>query len=231
MYYKIRKRRSESYFRKQRPTLRASHRFSHIPYLRGDLHEYGFGHPSFQLNVFPQFGMTLKDFMCYHYVVLNMSDIDIINMIDRHVHIKFSRTALSRWHKQANVPVRNPHERFKLAIEKGAYSHKKVAEKIDYKHRHIDHKAVNKKRLAKLIGRNYLKSKSAPRLRELLNTQSKTRKQLAQYLDVSPHTVNAWCSGFNKIHPIYYKPLEEFLHLKRKDIFKKCYKNEVKSVS
>lgn len=178
-------------------------------------------HPSFYRDVFPQFGMDLKDFIHYHYVMLTMSDIDVINMIDAHVQVRFSRTALSRWHKRTGIPARNPHVRFKLAIEKGAYSHKKVAQKIDYKKRRINYKKISMKRVAKLIGRNYLKSKPAPRLRELLNAQSKTRKQLAEFLDVSPHTVNAWCSGFNKIHPIYWKPMEGFLQLKRKDIFKR----------
>jgi DNA-binding transcriptional regulator YiaG len=164
-------------------------------------------HPSFYKDVYPHFQIPLKEFIEYHYINLSMSDIDIIEMIKQFTDIKFSRTALSRWHKRAGITARTPHARFQLAIDTGKIDHKLIAQKSIVK-------------TAKRIkGRSYLQSKPSTRLNKLLKESGKSQAELSRYLGVSTGCVNAWCSCEAMVHPDYWKRIEKFLELPHEEIF------------
>ena len=93
----------------------------------------------------PFYGLTQKEFIEKYYFENKMSDIEIVEMIERDLKYRFSRMAIQKWRAHLGLESRGHHDRFQLAVNKKRFDHHKVAKKIDYKKRteKIDYKARN----------------------------------------------------------------------------------------
>ncbi len=166
-------------------------------------------HPSYNKDVYPQLQMPLYDFMKYHYINRNMSDIDIIKMIQDFTGIKFSRETLSKWHKRTGIPARSPKMRFRLAINEGKIKHKEIARKAG--------KTARENRAH--FNLNIVKQRPAKYLKKRLKEKNISQAQLARHLGVSTGCIHNWCSGDAWVSPCFWKPIENFLGLPHNNIF------------
>lgn len=92
---------------------------------------------SFNNTVEPFYQLNKFDFINLFYFKRKMSDIEIIELIERDTGVRFSRTALMRWRQSFALKSRNPHERFQLAVDKKRFNHQVVSKKINYRLRNL----------------------------------------------------------------------------------------------
>lgn len=99
---------------------------------------------TFENTVEPVYGLDKFGLIKLCYFDNKMSDIEIIEAIERDTGHRFSRMAIKKWRDIFSLKARNPHERFQLAVDKKRFDHKKVAQRINYKLRNLTEGYRNK---------------------------------------------------------------------------------------
>ena len=164
---------------------------------------------------------SMEEFVYEYYFKRAMSLGAIQKRILKDTKISIGRQGLWNWIYWSGLWARSQRKGFNLGVQKKRFSHKKVAQKINYTERVINYTETNKKRLGTMAGYKYRASAFAFGLKNSLLSKRLATKDLADYLSVSHHCVKAWCALNNRVNEIYWEKISEYVGESNDIIFKR----------
>ncbi|MEW6075571.1 MAG: hypothetical protein AB1530_04605 [Candidatus Omnitrophota bacterium] len=177
---------------------------------------------TFQNTVEPVYGIDKFGLIKLCYFDNKMSDIEIIETIERDTGYRFSRMAVKKWRDEFQLKARNPHERFQLAVNKKRFDHEKVAQKIDYnaRTRKIDYenRFIDYDKIKKTVTSKY-GYKWATGLDALLNRHKISDEKLAKYLKIGHHAIYQWKTLRSRVNKAFQDKISEYFGTISKKIF------------